>query len=287
MSIVSNLSRYGGSVLARLPLSILYGISSALASPVGILRRYRRKVVYTNLRNSFPEKSEREISRIAKGFYRQFADTLVESFKLAAFPKRLLPSRVHFTNPELLEKYYREGRKVVAVSGHYCNWEWLGISLPLHTSYPVLAVYKPLSNRVFDSLVQKTRSIHGTRLVPMKQAMRTILSWEGPVLSYLIADQAPNPDNAHWTTFLNQDTPVFTGPEKIAKASNAVVVFLNMQQSRRGFYEVTVQELCTNPEIEVPGAITEKHVRALENQIKANPAPWLWSHKRWKHSRKQ
>ena len=31
-----------------------------------------------------------------------------------------------------------------------------------------------------------------------------------------IADQTPAPEGAYWTTFLNQDTPIFWGTEKIA-----------------------------------------------------------------------
>ncbi|MEM8909754.1 MAG: lipid A biosynthesis acyltransferase, partial [Bacteroidota bacterium] len=30
-------------------------------------------------------------------------------------------------------------------------------------------------------------------------------------------------------------------------------------------------------------AITEKHVRLLEAEIRRAPQFWLWSHRRWKH----
>ena len=51
----------------------------------------------------------------------------------------------------------------------------------------------------------------------------------------------------YWTTFLNQDTPVLLGVEKIAKQTDQAVVFIDIQKKKRGFYEIVFTKLFENP----------------------------------------
>lgn len=275
------------SIIARLPVTFLYFLSSVLAFKAQYIFRYRRNVIQQNLKNSFPSYSDVQLKQIETSFYKSFCKLLVEILMQFRQDKEFLKGRILISNAELLEKYYKEGRNVVAVFGHYCNWEWLGVSLGIQTLYDVLAIYKPLSNKIIDQLMIETRSLNGTKLVAMAKATKTILSYPKPLITCFIADQAPSPTNAYWTTFLNQDTPVFWGAEKIARASNAIVVFLAMRPLKNGYYSVEIIELCNNPLLLEEGAITKLHVEALEKEIIAAPEHWLWSHKRWKHKRPQ
>ncbi|MCB0644188.1 MAG: hypothetical protein KDC44_21240, partial [Phaeodactylibacter sp.] len=70
--------RLGVLLLAHLPFWLLYRISDGLAFLLARVIRYRRKVVLENLRQSFPERPEQEIRRIAGAFYRHLSDLLVE-----------------------------------------------------------------------------------------------------------------------------------------------------------------------------------------------------------------
>ena len=103
-----------------------------------------------------------------------------------------------------------------------------------------------------------------------------------------MADQHPAPQNFHyWTTFLNHDTPVFTGVERIAKQTGFSVVYLDIQKVKRGHYKGTLMLITDKPKEEPEFAITEKYIRAMENTILRNPAYWLWTHKRWKRNREE
>ena len=198
---------------------------------------------------------------------------------------KLIPSRVKILNPELLANYQKAGRSIVAVSSHYGNWEWMGVGLQELTGIRCLLTYKPLSSSLMERLMKEVRQLHGGELVSMQQTFRAVSSSKTPVLSLLISDQAPHPENAYWTNFLHQDTPVFLGAERIAKATNSVVVFIAMRREKRGFYTLEIQELTKEPKLEMNFAITEMHVRALEKLIFEDPSNWLWTHKRWKHKR--
>jgi KDO2-lipid IV(A) lauroyltransferase len=270
-----------------LPTAILYFIASILAFKAQYVFRYRREVIRKNLRNSFPNYTHAQLKQIENKFYKRFAIIIIEVLMQFRQDKNFLKPRMVVSNPELLEKYHKEGRNVVAVAGHFGNWEWLGSSMGMFSSYYALGIYKPLSNKIVDELLFEIRALNGTNLVPMAKATKAILGCEFPVLSCFLADQAASPDNAYWTTFLNQDSPFFWGAEKIAKASNAIVVFLAMRFIRKGYYSIEIIELCNNPKLLEDGAITQLHVSALEREIIAAPEYWLWSHKRWKHQRPQ
>jgi len=275
-----------GYLLALLPLRFLYLLARITAWFFQYILKYRKDVVLQNLHNSFPEKHPKEIKDIAVRFYRIFMETMFETIKLLRMDSSYIPGRIQISNPEILQKYYQEGRSVVAVCGHYGNWEWMGTGFNSVIPFQTIAVYKPLSNKAIDRLMFKVRSQNGTKLIPVKNSIRRIQAEPGPICTFLIADQSPGPDNAYWMPFLNQDTPVFLGPERIARLTNSAVVFLNTRRSGIGRYTISLEEICSNPHAEPEGAITEKHVKALEKLIREDPAPWLWSHKRWKHKRR-
>ncbi len=272
-------------MLAQIPLFLLYPLSDFLAWFTAVVVRYRRPVVMANLEASFPEMTDKQRWKIARGFYRNFTDIMVESFKMLSMNPKLIPSRVKILNPELLQQYINDEKSIIAVSGHYCNWEWMGVGLKAITGMRALATYKPLSSELMERLMKEIRQLNGTELITMKQTFRTVSSSTVPVISLLVSDQAPHPDNAYWTEFLHQDTPVFLGAERIAKTTGHVVVFLAMRRVRRGHYTLEIQELTQTPQTEPEHAITEMHLRALERLILEHPSNWLWSHKRWKHKR--
>jgi KDO2-lipid IV(A) lauroyltransferase len=285
VSVFYYLIRGGGFILGQIPLFILYPLSDFLAWIASDVIHYRYDVVQENLRQSFPGLSEQERKKLSRKFYVNFTDVLVESFKMLSRNPKLITSRVQILNPELLKKYQLEMRSIVAVSSHYGNWEWMGVGLQELTGIRCLLTYKPLSSSLMERLMMEIRQLNGGELVSMQQTFRAVSSSKTPVLSLLISDQAPHPENAYWTKFLHQDTPVFMGAERIAKATNSVVVFIAMRRVKRGYYTLEFQELTKEPKSEKEFAITEMHVRALEKLIFEDPSNWLWTHKRWKHKR--
>jgi KDO2-lipid IV(A) lauroyltransferase len=121
----------------------------------------------------------------------------------------------------------------------------------------------------------------------MKDAMREMIKNKNETTATaFIADQTPAPETAYWMSFLNQDTPVFLGTEKIAKKLNFPVVYVSLLRKKRGYYEFNAEVICANPQATIEGEITELHTKRLEQDIDMQPETWLWSHRRWKHKRK-
>ncbi len=275
-------------IFTLLPLRILYVISDFIFLFLYYFPGYRRKVVANNLKNSFPEKTSEELQGIEKKFYHHLCDLIVETVKLTHLSNKQLVKRMPLANPELLDKLHKEGRDVVAVLGHYGNWEWL-LSLPLFTKYQTASIYKPLQNKYFDGFMQHHRSRNGMILTPMSNIVRELINLRQKNVRSLFAfinDQTPpKGDIKYWTNFLNQDTPVYTGAEKIASKYDMAVVFFNIQKKRRGFYHFTVELLFEHSAGLSEYLITDAQVKRLEEIIRSRPEFWIWSHRRWKHKR--
>jgi len=274
--------------ITLLPLRILYAISDLLYIILYHFVGYRKKVVRTNLKNAFPEKSDAERQNIEKKFYRHLSDMFVETVKLIHLSEKENRNRLKIINPELLSRLYSEERDVIAVLGHYNNWEYLNI-LPKYTDYKVISVYRPLKNKFFDKLIISFRTRYGHILTPMSSVIREIISHKNNnsrTFTALLSDQTPAKSDIHyWTKFLNQDTAVYLGAEKIATKYGMAVVFLNFKKVKRGYYSITYELICDNASGMPEHAITEAHVKRLEEIIREKPEYWIWSHRRWKHKK--
>lgn len=273
-------------LISLLPFPVLYFLSDILYVFLYYIFKYRRKVVLINLLNSFPEKSKTEIDEIEKSFYRYLADLMLESVKTMTLSANQIKKRFVFKNLELLTKHLQNGRSVIAVSGHYGNWEWGPLAIALELKEKVLVVYKPLSNKRFERLMNRMRSRFGSIMVPMKLTMRKVIEYKNePHVLVLVGDQTPTrEESVYFTSFLNQQTAVFLGVEKIAVKANNPIIYFCINSLKRGYYECEVKSLIDSPELTSEHEITNLHIGELEKNIRFKPEYWLWSHKRWKFS---
>lgn len=291
-SFLFNLLKYSLYAWALLPLRALYLLSDLLYFPVYHLVGYRKKVVRRNIRNSFPEKTEKERLTIEKQFYHHFCDYVVETVKLMHISDEEMLRRMRFINSEMVHELAKDGKSIFLMMGHYGNWEWVpSITRWVPEQLLMAQIYRPLSNKAADKFFLKLRARFGSVGIAKNDTLRDIIRYrkEGKqTMIGFIADQTPSKNNLHyWTPFLNQDTPVLTGAEKIARKIDAHVLFLDVRKVKRGYYEAEFKEIAVNSPETAEFEITEKYIRLMEEMICRAPQYWLWTHKRWKHSRSQ
>jgi Kdo2-lipid IVA lauroyltransferase/acyltransferase len=273
--------------VASLPFWLLYKVSDFMYFLIR-LSGYRKQVVLKNLRNSFPEKSEKEIKSLCAAYYRYLCDLTLETFKTIKMTKAETLERCIFHHQDWLTKLHEEKKSIIIVMGHYGNWEWAGPSFTLNTPFQLVVIYRPLSHPYFEKMMVGMRTRFGTRITPVEKTLRDMVAFKEEITATaFIADQTATAKNAYWTNFLNQDTAVFTGPEKLARRFNYPVVYMHVQCMRRGYYEVTPELLFSTPQEAGENEISEVFTKRLEQEIIRDPAYWLWSHKRWKHKRKK
>lgn len=272
-------------IISRLPLPILYLFSDFLFFLSFNLVKYRRKIVYKNLKNAFPSKQEQEIRDIERNFYSNLCDYAVETLKLLTISEKDLRKRMIYKNPELVEAYKQKGQSVIYVTSHQFNWEWLVAAGDLYLPIPVDFVYQPLSSKFFDQFSLFIRTRFGAYPIKRAEVAREIIKRKNIVRGVaIVADQFPGHgnDKRYWTTFLNQETAFFLGINQLAYMTQYPVFFAKVSHPKRGYYEIELVPISSPPYEKDNFDMIENYIKATEEVIKKDPAGWLWSHNRWK-----
>ena len=280
--------------ISLLPFWLLYLISDGLFLLIYYIIRYRRKVVWKNLSSSFPEKDEAELQQISRQFYHWLCDYFVETVKLLSISNEKLLRRIEFKGVEQLEQCFDNGQDCAAILGHYCNWEWLsatGLAFKRHPEAVTGLIYHPLYNDAFDQLFIDIRKAHGGDCIPKQDILRHLITLKRDNRRSLfgyISDQAPRWHNIHlWLPFLNHDTPVFTGGERIMRKMDDAVFYVEMERPRRGQYVCTFRLLSPHAAQEPDDEITRRFFQMLEETIRRAPSYYLWTHNRWKRTHEE
>ena len=273
--------KYFYNIVSRLPMSFLYFLSDIFY--VFISRFYRKKVVEANIKNSFPDLSEKQYKKIKKRFYKNFCDIFFETIKSYSITKGDLLKYVSFRNIDIINNHISNNERVVVLTSHQCNWEWLAISTEINLISNLHFIYKKLSSSTFDEIMYKSRSRFGSILLESKDAILKLKSDINKIkILGVVADQSPNKKNRiEWARMLNQDTAFFDSINYIPRITNSVVYYASMVRESRGKYVVKFIKISTSESSDKKSIIKE-YARQLENQIIQNPGDWLWSHKRWK-----
>ena len=274
-------------LLSKLPFWVLYAIADVLFFLAYHIVGYRRVVVKKNLTNSFPEKTEEEIKKIAKAFYHNLSDFAVEVIKIHSMPKEEFLKRAKFNNLEILDQF--KGKPAMFMTSHNFNWEWMQLSACLQFPFEIDYIYQKLQNPKFDVFIKSLRSKFGAHGVEKKTAAREIMrrSKEGRGFA-MVADQIPwKHSKKYWTTFLGQESAFYIGTDMLAKLTQCPVLFFAFKKVKRGYYEVDIKIISLPPHERSSHEIIESYAKATEELIRSQPETYLWSHNRWKYTREQ
>ncbi len=269
--------------LSLLPFRVLYILSDVLYVLGYKWVGYRVKLVKSNLRLAFPEKSSAELKSMMDAFYHNFFDIFLETIKLLSISEKQLRQHVVRGNVSVLTSFYTSNTSVVLASGHFGNWEMLGLAYTLEKFPPLKGVYKPVSNAFFDELMKRVRTKFGGSVYAMEETMNRIRENRRALMGVgLLADQNPSSHNAYWFTLMGRETPVFTSVEMIARRFDFPVVYWKIKRLGRGKYEYSAELMFDKPRETKKFEITHAYIERIERDIRENPANWLWTHNRWK-----
>ena len=279
-------------LFSLLPMWVHYVIADGIYLIVYRLVGYRKKLVRKNLTDSFPEKTAEELQTIEKGFYHWFCDYLVETIKMMTISEKNLKRRMAFKGTKEADEILESGQSIALYLGHYCNWEWV-TSMPLWITPKAHCgqIYHVLENAAFDKLFLKLRERWGAESIPMAETLRRVATYRKqgqPIMIGYISDQVPFWNNIHhWLNFLNHDTPVLTGTERLARGAGHAIFYLNMHRVRRGYYEATLKLITRDPKQTKDYELTDAYFRMLEESIRRDPVCYLWTHNRWKRTHEE
>lgn len=277
-------------LISILPFRLLYLFSDFIYLLLYYVIGYRKKVVKSNLKLVFPNKSNQEITTISKKFYHHFCDLIFESIKSLTISEKEMKRRFTFTNVEEIQKHENNNRSVVLLCAHYANFEWIFI-LQTYIKSKGYGVYKPLANKYFDALIKRKRAKYNSYLISTKETIPTLIKSKKDgelTINGFVADQSPKLNKAqYWQSFMGINVPNHTGAEMLAKKLDMAVVFFAVKKVKRGFYETTFETITTSPNDYKDYDITDIYLNRVEKQIYDAPEYYFWTHKRWKHKGKE
>nr|WP_294937777.1 lysophospholipid acyltransferase family protein [uncultured Flavobacterium sp.] len=277
-------------LISILPFRLLYFVSDVIYVLVYYVIGYRKKIVRQNLALALPHLSEKERLVIEKKSYHHLVDGFLEMIKTMTVSDAELHKRFKFTNMELYHEYEAKGKSIAVFCAHYSSYEWLLI-MNKHIKFEGFGIYKKIRNKYFDKLVRNIRGKFDATLIDTKETTKVMIDnkRKGVLGVYgFAADQSPKVSKAvHWTTFMGIEVPVHTGAEMLSKRMDMNVLFVKGEKLGRGRYQATFVPMAENPK-EVPDyELTDMFFRMVEQQILEKPEYYLWTHKRWKHTKKE
>jgi Kdo2-lipid IVA lauroyltransferase/acyltransferase len=270
-------------LFSLLPFFILYGISDFFAFLLYHVIKYRKEVVFSNLKIAFPEKTDAERIKIAKKFYQYFTDAMIESLKFVSISKKQLLKR-STGSFDIMNDLIDKGYNINVMAGHQFNWEYANLLYAIHLKIPFVGIYMPIENKALNKIFFNFRSQYGTILISatdFKNKMHGVFKKQ--YMMALAADQNPSgPELGYWMNFFGRPTPFVTGPEKGAIKNNAAVVYVGFKKVKRGYYHFDTTLLTKQSAGTKTGELTCSYRDVLEKTIKQDPANYLWSHRRFK-----
>lgn len=277
-------------LLSYLPFPVLYAFSEFLAFFTYHVIGYRRGIVSKNLKASFPEKSDAERESIAKTFYRDLCDYAVETLKLLTMSDEEVKRRMVCVTKEVEQSLSEEKGAMVYLTAHNFNWEWMVAAVCLNGKPKLHYVYQPQSSRFFDDFSNFIRQRFGAAGIRRDQVGREAVRLRGTQYALaILADQFPglDHDKRHWTEFLHQDTAFFAATFQLSMRIEAPIFFFTCKKLRRGYYQYGIIPIARPPYLSGEKPLVEAYAEAVEHLIYEQPENWLWSHNRWKRSRKE
>lgn len=278
--------------VALLPLGALYVIADVIFFLSYYIVGYRKKVVIKQLSDAYPEKSPREIRLIARRFYRNFADYIVETLKLRHISDKEMRRRFTFSGTEAMDSLLDRDIQVMVLFSHCFNWEWApSVTLWLRNGYGDKMhfgqVYRPLKNKWMDSLMLGLRSRFHSYNYPMQGVLRELVKARRDgvrTATGFMCDQKPIwGDVRHVIDFLNHPTPVMLGWAELASKLKMGAVYWDISKVKRGHYHIDIRPVTDDASQLSHTDLADRYFAMLSATIDRDPAIWLWSHKRWKY----
>jgi len=270
-------------VLIGMPFARVRRFGHRLGAVAHALLPGKRRLALRNLARVFPEKSEVERRAIARQAFRIFGATCCEMVATERFSSADVEHRFHATGWEHLEEAVALGRGVCITSAHLGRWELGALYVPMRLG-SLHTVVRPLDNPLVSAEVERSRARFGNTLIPKQGAVRRMLSvLRAHGTLAVIVDQRVRESAGILVPFFGH--PAWTSPVLAAVSlrtgAPVVPVFCTAQGSEDFRVRVLPAILPEGEGKEAEGRLTERYLRVVEEEIRADPPQWLWMHRRW------
>ena len=184
-------------LLNRIAQPLSFGIAGKIGAFLGnatfLFTGLRKRITKSNLANAYPDKSEREIQRIAQGAYRNYGIALMEMLWAGRQSEDSLMKTTKIRNVDVLHDALTRKKGLILLSAHYGSWELIISALRLHVGHPFVIVVQHQRNRKIDKLINSYRCRFDNSTVPLGPSVRELIKalQEGKVVAMLAEQSGP------------------------------------------------------------------------------------------------
>lgn len=269
--------------MKALPITWASNTVAAILKTLGPLTSQHRTMI-RNLRMCFPDWTDKQIRKVAKGAWATLGHTAGEMPHLASMKPYKPNSRIEVVGAERLDAIRESGQPAVLIGGHFANWEAMSSAI-CNRPLDAQITYRSANNPHIDRRIAKARHAYGINVLTPKGAgtrelMRALARGQ-PIA--LMNDQKFNQGIA--VPFFGYDAMTAPGPTRLAMKFKAPLVPMSCHCVGPGRYRVEVHEPFfpdTDPDEDTAIYNTVLRINQwIEAIIRETPDQWFWMHNRW------
>jgi KDO2-lipid IV(A) lauroyltransferase len=270
-------------LVAQLPLGVQAAIGRLTGGVLYRLAGARRRVAARNLELCFPGLAPAAREALLRDHFGWLGRSLLERGLLWYAPVARLKRLIHVEGDVGLAE--RSERPVMWLVPHFMALDVAGVATQLFQTRKVGSIYQQQSNRVFDAAMRRGRlrfdqgevySRH-ERALPLVRAIKR--GWA----FFNLPDMDFGRKDAAFVPFFGIPAATLLAPSKMAKSLDMIVQPVVAETLPGGAgYRVRFLDAWTDWPSDDPEADAARMNRWIEDEIRRNPAQYLWVHKRFK-----
>jgi len=215
--------RFGQFIALALPNRLVYGIAVFLADLHYFFAFRDRRFVKANLKVIFPEKENRELRKISKLVFRNFAKYLADFFRFERLNRRYIDKNIKLENLHYFDQALKTGQGVVVLTAHLGNWELGGVVLA-QLGYPFWAVALSHKNKKVNDFFVAQRAVKGVNVIAMGKAVRSCISEIKKNHMVALVGDRDFTEKGIIIDFFNKPTHFPEGPAALALMTGASII---------------------------------------------------------------
>lgn len=251
-------------------------------------RRHRNRAIQHILHSGIVD-NEKDAIKLALASFVHFAKVGVEIVKIDQYinPENISEYiKLTYVNPEA-EKGLKNAKAIIYAGAHYGNWEISGLGSSVLVR-PIVSVMRPFDNKKIGDYIISKRSMFNQEVCDKNSAIKPLLKAiaEGKAIG-ILSDQHAGSAVGIETIFFGHPARTHFSPAMLhLKTGASLFVGIARRLDDNFKYEISF----TGPlELKNPTGNREKDMQSLaqmyttgiENEIRKDPAQWVWCHRRW------
>ncbi len=248
--------------------------------------RLRRTYVLEVLARSFPEKTPDEHRAIYAAMCRHQALNLVEILRFAGGREEEIRARIEVSGEEVVKQALERGKGVLVLIAHFGNYDLMGLFASRLLGYPVTIITKTLKNQRLNELWWELRQKAGLKTLPSHNAYRACVRAlrRNELVGFMLDQNRPSGQGV-FVNFFGKPASTTPGLAMMSAQTGAPVVPVFMRRRPDGRHVLEALPVIEPPpdrKEETLRACTAAYTKIIEDEIRRDPAQWMWLHKRWK-----